>query len=172
MRHATHRVTKTEPGAMVTTYHTYERSMSFICIRNATHMVMRYTKKNAARRDGHDLSHTQMRHDWGVCQTYGHMVNTKKNRSHARRSRPAPCAIMTSVFLSGDSGGGLNFHPRSSGSRFCALQCVAVCCSVLQCVAVCCSVLSCVVVCCRVLACVVVCCRVLSCVAAVCCSVL
>jgi len=36
-------------------------------------------------------------------------------------------------------------------SLYCAVQCVAVCCSVLQCVAVCCSVLQCVAVCCSVL---------------------
>jgi len=45
-------------------------------------------------------------------------------------------------------------------SSSCALQCVAVCCSVSQCVAVCCSVLQCVAVCCS-LQCVAVCCSVL-----------
>jgi len=45
----------------------------------------------------------------------------------------------------------------------CALQCVALCCSVMQCVVVCCSVLQCVAVCCTLLQCVAVCCTLLQC---------
>ena len=64
---------------------------------------------------------------------------------------------------------------------YCALQCVAVCCSELQYVAVCCSMRQYIAACCRVLQSAAVCCRVLQCVAvycsvlqcvAVCCSVL
>ena len=75
--------------------------------------------------------------------------------THVYAARPISTAGRLPTRRSGAVGSSVR-HGRGAGnSNMCALQCVAVCCSVLQCVAVCGRVLQSAAECCRVLQCVV-----------------
>ena len=94
---------------------------------------------------------TTLQHTATHCTTLQHTAPHCTTLHHTATQDLRMLPDVTKIFAYLSAGSALLVRTIS---KFCLLQCVAVCCSVLQCVAVCCSVLQCVAVCCSVLQCV------------------